>query len=451
MLRWLKPENDRATTPGQSGGHPTLSTLAPLRPDTLLELKKIANSRIVGIWQSKRAKIILGAQAGRTVEQLVLDVRVPPESVIDCLNGFGRLGMNYFLLRRRRPTRRETAVEEIMALFSAPPPPDAELWQTKRIKYIGKWFTAWEIYNIKTTSENHPEKSRLELSREICRMLENKMPRNNLTPKQMAEILKRMWMDNIVLSPYPPSPGHTKASAERIAVETPIKREILNIKASKSLRLSFVPPVSRTEHHLWNQLIAQYHYIGPPRMVGPQVRYFVYGEPDEELDTQPGAGNNDQTAGEALPSESRGQLLALLGFSCAAWRLACRDLFIGWDDATRGANLKRVVNNSRFLILPWIKAPNLASRILSGIARQIPTDWKEKYGYKPSLLETFVNMDLFSGTCYLAANWIKIGQTSGYSLFSSYKARTARKMVLVYPLCKDFKAHLKSPNVADSR
>ena len=112
-------------------------------------------------------------------------------------------------------------------------------------------------------------------------------------------------------------------------------------------------------------------------------------------------------------------LLAVLGFAASSWRLASRDKFIGWNDEQRTANLRYVVGNSRFLILPWIKYPNLLSLILGGIVRQLPQDWADQYHYRPVLLETFVQLDRFAGTCYKAANWIQLGTTIGYSLYGN--------------------------------
>ena len=114
----------------------------------------------------------------------------------------------------------------------------------------------------------------------------------------------------------------------------------------------------------------------------------------------------------ALLGQRRGRLIALLGFSTAAWR-APRDRFIGWSHGRRQQNLHLVVNNARFLILPWVCPENLASKILGLVAKQLPDDWQHRYGYRPLLLETFVEKDRFTGTCYPAANWLHVGQTQG--------------------------------------
>ncbi|NNK02062.1 MAG: DUF4338 domain-containing protein [Desulfatitalea sp.] len=137
-------------------------------------------------------------------------------------------------------------------------------------------------------------------------------------------------------------------------------------------------------------------------------------------------------------------LLGALGFASSAWRLTSRDRHINWTDEVRTANLKYVVNNVRFLILPWIHSKYLASRILGQIARQLPFDWEARYGYRPVLLETFVQTDRFKGTCYKAANWIKIGTTGGYSLSSVYKKDVPTKDIYIYPLRKNYREILSS-------
>lgn len=102
--------------------------------------------------------------------------------------------------------------------------------------------------------------------------------------------------------------------------------------------------------------------------------------------------------------------MALLGFGAAAWQCAPRDDFIGWSHAQRQNNLHLVVNNARFLILPWVQSKNLASKILGLTARQLPEDWQNRYGYRPLLLETFVEQGRFKGVCYQAANWLRWGK-----------------------------------------
>ena len=137
------------------------------------------------------------------------------------------------------------------------------------------------------------------------------------------------------------------------------------------------------------------------------------------------------------------QLVALLSFGASAWKLAQRDRFIGWDRAQRERNLQLVVNNARFLILPWIQSKGLASKILSLAARQLPSDWLARYGLRPVLLETFVETPRHRGTCYKAANWIHVGQTVGRGKKSTVHHQIIPiKDIWLYPLCKDFRSVL---------
>jgi hypothetical protein len=125
--------------------------------------------------------------------------------------------------------------------------------------------------------------------------------------------------------------------------------------------------------------------------------------------------------------------------------MAVRDRWIGWDDATRAGNLQQVVNNSRFLILPWVRVKNLASAVLSVAARRLVEDWRRRYAVAPVLMETLVDPARFSGTCYRAANWICLGCTAGRGRMDRHKARlgAAPKLVLIYPLVRDAAARLR--------
>jgi len=134
---------------------------------------------------------------------------------------------------------------------------------------------------------------------------------------------------------------------------------------------------------------------------------------------------------------------ACLLFGSAAWKIAPRDDFIGWDADTRKANLNLLTNNMRFLILPWVRVPHLASYILGNIARRISSDWLLKYGHPIYLLETFVEQGRFQGTCYQAANWICTGQTRGRSRNDRYATlKVPIKDIYLYPLIKRFREAL---------
>jgi hypothetical protein len=134
-----------------------------------------------------------------------------------------------------------------------------------------------------------------------------------------------------------------------------------------------------------------------------------------------------------------------LQFSSAAWRIQMRDQWIGWDDRTRGRHLQQVVNNSRFLLVPWAHIKNLASATLAQVLRRLPADWQAQYGVTPLLVETFVDPAQYSGTCYRAANWVELGETSGRGRDDREHRRRGSqpKRVFVYPLKRDARARLR--------
>jgi hypothetical protein len=140
------------------------------------------------------------------------------------------------------------------------------------------------------------------------------------------------------------------------------------------------------------------------------------------------------------------RVLACLLWASPAWKMAVRDHWIGWSDAIRRRNLQLIVNNARYLILPWVQVRGLASKILSLCARQLPGDWERRYGYRPLLLETLVDGKRFRGTCYRAANWLALGQTQGRGRRDRHHVLhgQAPKEVYVYPLCRNVQERLKT-------
>ena len=193
----------------------------------------------------------------------------------------------------------------------------------------------------------------------------------------------------------------------------------MTLPAGQLGELIFRPVENRMDSLLYNEFIERYHYLGYQPLPGAQRRYMVFGQE---------------------------RLLALLGFGAAAWKTAPRDRYIGWTHQQREKNLHLVVNNARFLILPWIHSQNLASRILAGIARRAPQDWERQYGVSPVLLETFVQKDRFQGTCYRAANWIHVGLTQGRGKLDRECQRPLPvKHIFLYPLNRNFRRLLCSP------
>jgi len=167
------------------------------------------------------------------------------------------------------------------------------------------------------------------------------------------------------------------------------------------------------EEALHNSLISRYHYLGYSQIVGPHLKYLAY------IQERP---------------------IACLSWGAAAWKVSCRDQFIGWSSLTRSKNLFLIVNNTRFLILPWIRIPGLASHLLSRNIKLLAFDWYRRYRYAPVLLETFVNRERFSGTSYRAANWLAVGRTQGRGKNDRNHQRALPvKEVFLYPLKKEFR------------
>jgi hypothetical protein len=170
-----------------------------------------------------------------------------------------------------------------------------------------------------------------------------------------------------------------------------------------------------SEQALFRELVGRYHYLGYRLPYGAQVRYLV------------------------STSQPRRQVVGCVQFSSPAWRMAVRDRWIGWEEAVRRRNLQRVVSNSRFLILPWVRVKNLASSVLAAATRRLAGDWPVRYGVEPLLVETLVDAERFRGTCYRAANWQVLGTTSGRGRMDREHRRhgVAPKTVMVYELVAD--------------
>ena len=273
------------------------------------------------------------------------------------------------------------------------------------MRYCGREFTEREmdlIGRLIATGSN-----RQKLSRMFCEETGWRKPDGGLKEMSCKVAFLKMHREGRIVLPPPlkSANNHLKKPKERVLP--------LPDKPAGRCDLDIVLVDTRTSA-LWNAYIDRYHYLGYTPLPGAQLRYFI---------------------------RSEGQILALLGFSAAAWKVAPRDEAIGWDAETRKKNLHLVVNNARFLIL--VRHKNLASRILSTAARRIASDWRARYGYEPVLLETFVEKERFTGACYKASNWILVGDTKGRGkLDVRHEHKAPVKSVWLYPLKKDFKKWL---------
>ncbi len=281
-------------------------------------------------------------------------------------------------------------------------------------RYSGRIFGPQEIERVRELIRAHPEASRQQLSYRVCEVFNWRKADGSWKDMSCRVALLRMHREGRIELP---APRHKvtpcRSFARRTAQAQPEPLLEAAVHELGDLRLE---RVEREASALWNETIDRYHYLGYKPLPGAQLRYFAY-------------------AGK--------RLVGLLGFGAAAWKTGPRDEWIGWSREQRRRNLGAVVNNARFLILPWIRVKGLASKLLALASRGLPADWQGRYGYRPVLLETFVEAERFSGTCYRAANWTCVGQTQGRGKLGDHRiGQVPIKRVWVYPLAKDFRAQL---------
>jgi hypothetical protein len=258
--------------------------------------------------------------------------------------------------------------------------------------------------------------NRARLSREVCERLGWRRDNGALKDMSCRVALLRMHTDGLISLPPPRNPKpvtyRSYPHLEQAVLEPAI------IPSIDLATLTVDPVLTRADSRLWNTYIEHHHYLGHQLMPGAQLRYFV---------------------------RAAGHIIAALGFGASAWKVKPRDQLIGWTAEQRQRNLHLVVNNARFLILPWIRCKNLASRILALVSRRLPDDWHARYAYRPVLLETFVEKPRFTGTCYKAANWQRLGDTQGRGkLDTLHRHDQPIKSIWIYPLTRHFKRQLCS-------
>ena len=270
---------------------------------------------------------------------------------------------------------------------------------------------------IRGLLDDHPDWNRTRLSRELCARWNWHNAQGR--PKDMAArtLLLKLERAGYVQLPARrgPSPnGRRNRLLPQVAPETePIRGALRDLRP---LSVTVAAPGSE-DARLFNGLLAQYHYLGHRNTVGENLRYLV--------------------------RDRHGRPVACALYGSAAWKCADRDTFVGWDRATRERNLQRLTNNTRFLVLPWVAVPHLASHVLGLIARRIRDDWQAKYGHPVQAIETFVDRSRFKGTCYRAANWQRLGSTQGRTRNDqAHRIRTAVKDVYLYPLVADLRREL---------
>ena len=282
--------------------------------------------------------------------------------------------------------------------------------------YRGRSISVFDIALIKNIIGAHPEGSRRFISQEVCRRWNWKQTNGTLKDMICRSLL--LWLQSEGLIKLPPpkcKPANPLANRKK-----PSKIPVDQTPVEGSLR-KFCPinleQVRRTPiEKLFNSLISEYHYLGYTHPVGEHLKYIAF--------------SNDRP-------------IACLAWSSAPWYIGARDRFIGWSSETRQKNLCLIINNTRFLVLPWVEVSHLASHLLALNRRRLSRDWQHIYHHPVYLLETFVDTERFKGTCYKADNWIYVGQTTGRGKLSkSKKPALSKKAVYLHPLTKNFRSKL---------
>jgi Domain of unknown function (DUF4338) len=281
----------------------------------------------------------------------------------------------------------------------------------EQIRYRGKTYDSKEISEIREIVAAYRERSRWFISREICRRWNWTQPNGVLKDMICRGLLLRLAAQNLIELPPAkipsPYPGRRKPSAIEID-QTAMEGNLSDLRPIELLQVRRTPL-----EKVYQGLMEQFHYLGYSRPVGEHLEYLAC---------------------------SHNRPLACIGWCSAPRHIGCRDRYIGWTKEQRIRNLSMVVINTRFLILPWVRISHLASHLLGAMARRISRDWQQLYRHEVVWLESFVDPARgFLGTCYKAANWIYLGQTTGRGKNDhTYKINRSLKAVWGYPLRRDF-------------
>lgn len=282
------------------------------------------------------------------------------------------------------------------------------------VKYRGREFSHSEIGEIREIIAAYPEKSRWYLSHEICRRWNWRQANGRLKDMVCRGLMLHLArLGQVELPPVRCETPYRLAHSKRPEIievdSTPIESGLSTLKPVEVRQVSRTP-----QQKLYNSLIEQYHYLGYTRPVGEHLEYLAF------------AG---------------GRVIACVGWSSAPRHIGCRDRYIGWNKQQREGRLQHIITNTRFLILPWVRVPHLASHLLGNTARRISSDWQNAYNHEVLWLETFVDPERgFKGTCYKAANWQHLGMTTGRGKADNTgNPNRSLKYVLGYPLRKDFR------------
>jgi len=254
------------------------------------------------------------------------------------------------------------------------------------------------------------KKGRTHLSKRLCQKWDWKTAKGLYRDIACRRLLRELDRRGLIELPPAIISGRRPGYINKTNLPKQLDRRSLTCTLSEFSTIDIQMVRGTSQEKDYNGLIGAFNYLGYHQQGGEQLKYLVYGDR---------------------------RLLACTGFGASAYKVRDRDCFIGWTAAERKRNLQKVVNNHRFLILPWVRIPNLASYLLGKVSRRIQADWWDYYRNEIFLLETFVEQERFQGTCYRAANWIRVGQTTGRGRFDRYHRQALPiKDVYLYPLVK---------------
>ncbi len=291
------------------------------------------------------------------------------------------------------------------------------------MRYRGRQIDRAEIDSVQQFIAAHPGLSRWKLSRELCEVWQWKQPNGALRDMVCRGLLLALERAGEIQLPpvrrrvrnYLAQPGALRARPRLIA---PDRQPVCGALGDLRPAIEFHQVRRTPQEALFHSLLEQYHYLGYQQPVGEHLKFLV---------------------------TLCGQPIACLAWSSAPRHLGCRDRFMGWDPPARRRNLHLIAYNTRFLILPWVSVPHLASHLLSRMAARISADWERMYAHPVYLLETFIDPGRFRGTCYRAANWVVVGRTTGRGKDDlTHRPNRPVKEVLVYPLHRRFRELLRA-------
>jgi hypothetical protein len=284
------------------------------------------------------------------------------------------------------------------------------------VSFSGRTFRANELELMRQIVEEFAALGVTEIARTICELLRWKRPGGGLKNHECRLLLEQLAAQGFL--PLPALRKRGGRGPRRVDISTASGEPArVECAAHECEPLELVLVEGQAESRRWREWLERYHYLGWRVPFGANLRYWA---------------------------RHRNRELACLLWTSPAWKMQARDAWIGWSDQQRQRNLQGIVNHSRFLILPGVQVKGLASKILAHSARQMPHDWQTHYGVRPLLLETLVDAVRFRGTCYRAANWIYLGQTSGRGRMDrEHKSHgEAVKDIYVYPLVRHARQRL---------